>query len=228
MIAEPQDALEKLVVRYEKNPVLRALFQLVPFGVGSAADILVTTTIKNIQEERSRTFFDELGSGSLELNLTLLESEDFLHCFFATTKAALNSRRREKIQMFARLLKSSVVEGNFSDTDEYEEFLGILDEISFRELIILDTLDKYEAQYRQNDKENDLQKTEHYWVAFKKDVEVKAGIPMQEIDGYLTRLNRTGCYETIVGGYLGYDGGRGKLSPNYFRLRKYIQDKEPS
>ena len=162
--------VKKLVQRYEKNPVLRGLAQLISLwslGIGSAIDAALLTKLQNIREERVRTFFDELAAGKVELNPELLESEDFLHCFFATVRAALNSKRREKIKMFARLLKSSILRNTFSNTDEYEECLGILDELYYRELLILFTLDKYESQYPKKEyQENDLQRATRFWKEF--------------------------------------------------------------
>ena len=94
--------VERLATRYEHNPIIRALVQLIPFGFGSAADVALVTTIENIREERAHTFFDELASQDLILTEEQIENEDFLHSYFATTRAALNTRRREKIRLFAR------------------------------------------------------------------------------------------------------------------------------
>ena len=99
---------QSLLERYDGNRVIRGLIQLVPLGFGGAADVSLVLTLEKIREERTREFFDELGKGNIIVDSSLLESEDFLHCYFATVKYALNSRRREKIKMFARLLKSSV------------------------------------------------------------------------------------------------------------------------
>lgn len=83
---------EKLLLRYESNRVIRGLVQLIPLGIGGAIDVVLTRTLTTIREERSRAFFDELAKGSSQLDLATLESEDFLHCYFATTRYALNSR----------------------------------------------------------------------------------------------------------------------------------------
>ena len=220
---EQPSTVEKLARQYERQPVLRGLIQLIPFGVGSAIDALLLTQLQNIREERTRAFFDELSSGKIELKPELLKSEDFLHCYFSTVSAALNSRRREKIRMFARLLKSVILPDSFSGTDEYEEYLGILDELSYRELLILFTLDKYESKFPKNVGENDLQRAVRFCGQFTDELEKTLGLPKNEIDAILTRLNRTGCYETFIGGYYNYTGGKGKLTPTFFRLKKLIE-----
>ena len=212
----------KLGERYEKNPILRGLIQLIPFGLGSGVDVALSTRLQKIREERTRTFFDELAEGRILLQPELLESEDFLHCFFATMEATLNTRRREKIRLFARLLKASTLPGSFSGTDEYEEHLDTLDQLSFREVSILVTLEKYESRFPKSDTENDLHRANRFWNQFTTELVEKLQIPKEEIDAVLTRLNRTGSYETFIGSYWEYTGGKGKLTPLYFRLKRLI------
>jgi hypothetical protein len=196
------------------------LIQLVPLGVGSGIDAALVTVIQNIREDRAKEFFDEFGKGKIDLPPELLESEDFLHCFFRTTKAALNSRRREKIRMFARLLNSSARPDSFSSVDEYEEYLGILDEISYREFLALSILEKYESEIPSPPDESDFQRAGRFWESFLGKLQTKLNIPRNEIDSFLARMNRTGCYETYVGTYIGYTGGRGRLTVTYFRLKE--------
>jgi hypothetical protein len=213
-----------LLERYERNPALRGLIQLIPFGIGSGIDVALCTQLENIRNERIKTFFDELGNGSIVISTELLNSEDFLHCYFATVKAALNSRRREKIGMFARLLKSSACDDRFSNTDEYEEYLGILDELSYRELTILFKLYRFEFEHPMKENENDLQRANYFWSEFTREIVEQIGVPSEEIPAVLTRLNRTGCYETFVGAYWDYEGGQGKTTPTFERLKELIEN----
>lgn len=218
---------KSLLERYESNPVIRGLIQLLPLGIGSGVDVAITVQLENIRRERLKTFFDELGDGSIQLSEDLLESEDFLHCYFATAKAALNSRRREKIRMFASLLKSSTQEGKLSNIDEYEEYLSILDELSYRELMVLFKIDEYESKFPlKKEDENELQRASRFWEQFSEDLFNELGIPKNEINSILTRLNRTGCYETFVGGYFNYSGGKGKTTSAFHRLKHLIQNED--
>lgn len=215
--------LKPLLERYENNRVIRGLIQLVPFGVGSAIDLVLTKTLENIQAERASAFFDELAIGDVVVNEKLLESEDFLHAYFATTKYALNSRRREKIRMFARLLKSSLLEEDISNIDEYEDFLKILDELSYRELLALKVLDEY-SPYPRAEKQNDLQWTDNFWSDFERRLAEELSIPENQVTDFMNRIARTGCYETFAGTYANYTGGKGKLTPTYHRLKKFIEE----
>jgi hypothetical protein len=217
------NTLQPLLEKYEGNRVIRGLIQLVPFGIGSAVDVILTKTLENIQEERAYAFFDELAYGNVVVDERLLESEDFLHAYYATTKFALNSRRREKISMFARLLKSSLTETEISNIDEYEEFLKMLDDLSYRELMALKILDEYGLTPR-TEEQNDLQWSCEFWEEFEQRLLEELEIPKDQITAFMNRIARTGCYEMFMGGYLDYTGGKGKLTPIYYRLKKFIED----
>jgi hypothetical protein len=212
---------ENLLARYEDNRVVRGLVQLIPFGIGGALDVVITKTLSNIREERSRAFFDELIKTSKPLEPTVLESEDFLHCYFSTVRYALNSRRREKIQMFARLLKTSLGETGPRDVDEYEEFLAILDDLTFRELQTLTIMDAFSDRPRTPDL-NDLQWSNTFWDEFEDRIVRELGVPNDEVRDFLSRISRTACYEVFTGGYFDYTGGKGKLTPTYRRLKRFI------
>lgn len=214
--------LQPLLEKYENNRVIRGLIQLVPFGIGGALDVVLTKTLDNIREERAAAFFDELAKGNVVVDERLLESEDFLHAYFATTRYALNSRRREKITMFARLLKSSLTENNIANIDEYEDFLKILDELSYRELLALKILDEYSSTPR-TEEQNDLQWTNQFWDEFEQRLAKGLNIPTNQVADFMNRIARTGCYEMFTGGYWDYTDGKGKLTPTYHQLKKFVE-----
>ena len=207
------------------NRVIRGLIQLLPCGIGSAIDVVLMKTLENIQRERTMAFFDELAKGDVIVDEELLKSEDFLHAYFATTKYALNTRRREKIEMFARLLKNSLTEEDILNIDEYEDFLKVLDELSYRELLALRILDTYSSTTR-SEAQNDLQRTSQFWDKFEEDMTNELNIPKDQIANFMDKIARTGCYEMFVGGYTNYTGGKGKLTHMYRRLKKFIEDSE--
>ena len=207
------------------NRVIRGLIQLLPCGIGSAIDVVLMKTLENIQRERTMAFFDELAKGDVIVDEELLKSEDFLHAYFATTKYALNTRRREKIEMFARLLKNSITEKDISSIDEYEDLLKVLDELSYRELLALRILDEYSSITRLKG-QNDLQWTNQFWDKFEEDITNELKIPKDQIASFMDKIARTGCYEMFTGTYLDYTGGKGKLTSMYWRLKKFIEDSE--
>ena len=227
-------ALQKISNIYESNPLIRAIVQVaispVPHGIGSAIDTYLTSKVENMREERLRHFFSKLADGSHVLTEELIQSEDFLHAYFSTLKAALNSRRKVKINLFAQLLLTACREQHLS-SEKYEEFLNILDDLSVRELHILLILKNFEdAQTPKLDtnreNENDLQVANSFWKDFEAMVQNKYTVSSSELRAILNRLNRTGLYETFHGTYLDYTGGKGKLTPVFSEFVYWIQAEE--
>jgi hypothetical protein len=222
--------IEKLAERYNSNPIVKGFVQMMIPG-GAVIDEVISSRLQRVQEERMRVFFDELADGTIELTPELVESDDFLHCYFATAKAASNTRRSEKIRLLGRLLKSAMSPNSLASTDEYEEFLVILDDMSFRELYILSILDKYQNKYpkvkrEDGQLENDFQRARKFWDEFSTQLEHELEISAANLHGVLTRLNRTGCFETLRGysGATGATGDEGFLTPSFYRLKQLIED----
>jgi hypothetical protein len=224
--------IERLANRYAKDPIIRGLVQLIPMGIGSAADVALVTILENIREDRAREFFDELEKGAVQLTPEIIKKEDFLHAYFSTARAALNSRRREKIRYFARLLTSSISSSKISTIDEYEECLSILDELSFRELGILVVLSRYEKEYSHEAGESGSDRSVRFWDQFSSEVCSRFSIPPGELSSIITRLNGTGLYVTFTGyssvaeKSLSYTGRIGELTPLYRKFEKLIRPEE--
>lgn len=179
------------------------------------------THVANVRRDRARVFFDELASTNAVDNPGLLESEDFVHCFLSTARFALNTRRREKIRMFARLLKRSTLpDGGLSDVDEYEDFLGILDELSYRELRALDILDTF-CGSRSAEGQTDMERMLGFWDEFCRRLSDELEIPQDEVADFMSRIGRTGCLREHVG----WDAtpGMGVLTPTYRRLKEFVE-----
>jgi hypothetical protein len=180
--------------------------------------------VTKIREDRAREFFDELDKEGAVLTPAVTESEDFIHCFVITSKAALNTRRREKIRLFARLLISSVSAKPPRDTDDYEDLVQTLDELTYTEWEALLILDKY-SELRREPKQNDLQWSLTFWKNFEIEIKTRLNVRGDEFIFFMNRISRTGLYDQIVGGYLDYTGGVGVLTPKVFRLKHYIAEK---
>lgn len=204
---------------FTNSPNLRAILQLDPTGIGSAYDVMLSHKISEMRSARFRTLMDELSKGDRELTPELVDNEDFLHAFFCAAKAALNSNREEKIRLFGRLLLNAA-KTNSLTTDTFEEFVSILDDLSLREFQILLMLQNYEKQTKRREEQNALQFSSSFWDSFEEAIEKELGIKKPEIPSMLTRLSRTGLYESFTGSYLGYEGGKGKTTPLF---KKFVQ-----
>ena len=213
----------KLSLLYAEKPTIRALLQLVPRW--GAADSLLQHRADEIRSDRLKTFFDELADGKIELSEGLIDSEDFLHCYFSTLRAALNTRQREKIRMLAKLLDSSLTQPNPCSTDEFEELLAVLDMVTLREFGVLYDLRKNELRHPPKAGENELQNAWHYWDNFRKESIQKFSIPENTFTAFMAKLERTGLYLRITGGFTDYQGDIGRTTPLFARLLEFIKNR---
>jgi DNA-binding MarR family transcriptional regulator len=191
------ETLQQIAEWYEDRPVIRSLIQLIPFGVGSAVDTGIAVRLSNIREERLRSFFAELAEGEVDLPEELLKSDDFIHCYVETVRAALSSRREEKVQYFARLLRGTFATDHLRDVDEYEEFLGVLEDLTFREIQVLVALDQYLSQNEPPFDERDAQEIKQYWNECLDFLSDEADVPRSEITAYLRRIGRSGLLDRV-------------------------------
>lgn len=213
----------QLAEQYADSPFIRALVQYIPFGIGSSLDAGVTGYIQQFREERAKEFFDELAKGTQHLTSEIIENDDFIFRFLATFMASQRARRLEKVQNFAKLLKASILKEHEIEADDFEDFGKILEELTYREFGILVLLDDFENRNPPNPNENDLQRSNRYWENFKQALIEGHGVMPDEIDAALIRLQRTGCYETFTGAYIGYTGGQGKITATFRRMRATLQ-----
>ena len=210
--------IRKLAEQYNDKPVVKALVQLIIPYI-DALDTLLMTHLQSFRDKRIITFFDELALLDIEFNPELLVSEDFLHCCFATLKAAINTFQQEKIRKYANLLGTYTMSGNFADVDEIEEYLKILEELSLKEINILEILETHEAKHPIREDENEGQRVNRFWASFTETMVNELEIPREEIDARLMRLTRTGCYELLRTYVV---GSKGKLTPTYIRLKQFL------
>ena len=216
------DKYHSLVERYEHMPIIRLLVQLTV--IAAPVENAIVGLHRESRLKRLRIFFEELSKSNAIDNPELAESEDFVHNCIATLKFVENTRQREKIQYFARLLSvSSIEDGELTDVDEYEDFLKLLDELSYRELRALHILDSFSSTPR-NDDDNEMSWTMKFWDDFVKKLCDELPLPTDEVAAFMTRVSRTGCYQLLIG-YYDTTPAIGVLTPVYSRLKNYIRER---
>lgn len=213
---------KSLLEAYAGNPIIRGLVQLIPGGITSALDIAILYKVDKIKEERVNTFFDELSSGSILLTEEIISSEPFLNKFFIAARAAINTHNKQKIRMFAKLLKSSIHRP--SSDDEFDEDTQILDQISVREWQALLIYAQFCDATPKDPTKNGLQTALQFWFQFAEQLKIELGIDTLETSQFMNHIERTGLYEQFVGGFMDYTGGIGYLTNRFYRLRSLLAE----
>ncbi|ENQ4672957.1 hypothetical protein ACEO74_003515 [Vibrio cholerae] len=215
------DKIEQYLEEYAGNRFIRALVQLIPFGVGGAIDVTIQKTVDSIIKERARAFFDELNQ-NIKPDEALLERNDFIHAYFSTAKYALNTRRLEKIRLFARLL-SALPEDDLN-IDEFEELLHLLDDLSYREILALNKLDELSYRTDRLVEDSDYAWCSRFWREYHEFLTKDLKLEQRHTADFLIRICRTGCYELLPVQKGQWIKGIGKLTPTYSLLKKYVAD----
>jgi len=229
--------IDKLAEYYTSKPSLQALALFLPQTTQLSG--LLKLRADEIAKIRAKVFFEELDNGKMELTPKMIQSEDFVHRFVITAKAAVNTFRHEKIRRFAQLFRSSIQNNTIDNTDEYEEHLQIIDDLSEREYLLLCILEKYEKSlplesipYVECDQKDiqeykEVKRAKSIWSEFTSESSSCLNISSQTTANMLTRIARTGCYETLVS-HLYFDKVHveGKLTSTWFRIRSLVDEKD--
>lgn len=208
------------------HPLLVSLSQLAPL-TGCSVEYLERKASKSLEEKR-KILFDELRKGDIPLTRELIESDEFINRLMIVLHAMESTNQREKIILFARLLRNR--DFNSSSGAIFEEQLSILEQLSLHELKILVTLDKYEEstkdnlEYIENSRVHYLIKNSKYFFDFMEEIKNMLSFSsIEDVEGMLSRLTRTGLYEQISLTFPGANRSVGKLTPLYYALKEVIK-----
>jgi hypothetical protein len=224
--ASQEDLVSRVVGLYERSPIVRMLVAAHPPLAIAEAGLLATYNWWKTR--RLYAFADDIISLNLNPTEEQVRSREFSEAFGAAAERVLQTKREEKIRLFARLFASYVESKDSSAEgfDTFEEELDILDEVGYREFQLLVVLWGHESRFPVDPHENELERTGHYWKDFQAEVTKKLGVGTGELNAMLQRLTRTGLYQIIVGNYTDYVGNRGYLTPLFERLLRNLRMKE--
>ncbi len=111
--------------------------------------------------------------------------------------------------------------------DEYEDYLAVLDELSYRELCVLATLEQFEEQFPAQLDQNEHQRVEQYWDEFRELACRRRVVPADELDPLMMRIQRSRAYQESLGSFFGgLARGKGFLTSTYHRLAELIRLRE--
>jgi len=211
-----------ILTGYENNPIIRPLLQLIPCGIGAGVDSFLIITLNRMRQERAKIFFDEIINGNINPNNAYLKTDDFVHKYILTMRYVLNTNQKEKIIMFAKIFKNSLnKDSKIFNIDIFEDFIGILNELTFHEISALLLFETYDTVPEAIDG-NELIRVNKFWNEFEERMENELNVPKSYVNNFMIRITRTGCYEEFNGNYHSYTAGKGKLTPLYYEFKKFI------
>lgn len=231
---------QSFLVRYSASPTVQALAALavsmlndvapdietrgLASGVAAGGAFLIVKAAE-IRRNRIVEALDECMKRGLHLTEEELQSNENLHIFWKTMQVVINTERGEKIRAIARMYCNYQPKlGSPKATDEYEEMLRIVDDMSLREMEALHVLRNYELS---PDGEG-LEPRDHaayFWDEFLKSLE-NIGVDQAQSTAFLQRLTRTGFYQMFMG-YLDV-GNTGQTTSSLDEFIALVQIVDPN
>jgi hypothetical protein len=182
---------------YADNHVLRALVQAFPFG--SSYDAVVAGRVADMRAKRARAFFDRLAKNEhVVLTPEMVENEDFLHAYTAVSLAVVRTRRKEKIELLADMLSGYADRRTGVGVDEYEELMRTVDELSYREILVLTKFYRVEIDVSRQSSETGESWRGRCRPIIKSYMIGELGIPGMEVWPILKRLEAKGLLNRVV------------------------------
>lgn len=173
-----------------------------------------------VKQERFATAIQQLEENEIELEDVPWEVEDRIHAIQVTFEAIRRTRKRDKIRFLANLLAGQLSEEEaVDDVSEYEEYVQILDELSYRELTLLYMMDKHGLHMPEGRNElSETQSIDEGWSDFVEEAKATFDLEENELTSILHRLTRSGCFQETIG----YDSVsiRGLLTPVWSKLKE--------
>jgi hypothetical protein len=208
-----RDLVSNAPENYSNNPFLRAYIQAIPFA-GNLIDNIVTSKWQEINQKRIGLFLEAVSDEFKQLEETMidksfLESDEFVDLFVKSTRLVTNTSNKEKIELYTKILKGSLIQKSIFTPDDY---LNVVAELTSNEIAFAKNF--YDLKITGNpyrDKGNDIQYTSNYF----------SNVTTEQAEYYFKRLEKVGLVSEIIGFS---DGGSNyKLTELFKSLMNYIK-----
>lgn len=212
---------------YGDQAFLRAGINVIPF-VGGSIDILLSSSGQKFVIRRIENFINELDKqvrllGEDKINKEFLSTEQGFDIIIKAFGSASRTRQTQKLNLYARIVRSSLSWGIEFEEDEPEIYLRIVEELSVKELRVAKYLFELKEIRRKNpewidpDVDRKDMKNDILWLS-KKYPELNE----DELVSSLVRLERTGLIRELVGTYMDYQGGDYLINPMFKKFLDFL------
>jgi len=224
------DKLKPAIEKYSENAILRTSISAIPF-IGSPLDVFLATKTQKIVNDRIMNLFNELieEMSTLEdgmVDKDYIDSEEFIELFIKTIEVSTKTRNKEKIKLYAKLLKGAI---KFQDRNKYspEEYLQVLSELTIRELEVAKAVYKQQSQERKKD-ENEMQWILRCgWEELEKEC---PSIPEDDFRFIFLRLRKSGLIQDLEHIYFSSNKEKKKvvfvITDVFRKIMKYLEQSE--
>ncbi|NAS19572.1 hypothetical protein GND98_017360 [Clostridium butyricum] len=159
-----------------------SLLGLIPI-IGDFVDSEVDKKFTEFQNEKREKLIEVILSDSERITKEMVQDVEFIINFSKALEAVNKLATNDKVKYFANLIRNSYLCDEQIENDVFEEYLNILNELSFREI-------NYLLFLRDNQIGNGKKGVK--WIDFIKRFEEKFNISKKNVYNIYYRLKRTG------------------------------------
>jgi len=216
---------------YGNQTIIRAGINAIPF-VGGTIDVLLSSYGNNFVIKRLESFISELQNqfeqlDNKKIDQSFFETEEGFDLIVKSFSSASRTRQKEKLRLYAKIIKGAITVGKEYEEDEPELYLKIVEELSLKELMVAQYLYQLKEIERKNPEDNNINSAQAEMTNDAKWLSAKyPEFREDELVSIFVRLEKTGLIKELVGSYLGYTGGKYLISPLFKKFYDFIESFE--
>lgn len=185
------------IINVKNNPAVKMtiinLMKSIPI-LGDLLDNTIDIILSSFQQKKRDEFIDIILKKA-NITKVMVNDVDFIMEFAKTLEAVNKVTVNEKVKYFAYLFSNSYCINEKIETDEYDEYLRILEDLSLREIQYLCFLKEFELI---NNSNGNRDKYSKYWYRFMDKFSVDFGLNKYDSYAIYKRLIRSGLVDKSI------------------------------
>jgi len=190
------------LVDIKNNPVVNSMLiaplKSIPI-VGDLIDSSTNTLLENHQKEKEQQLLNIILSGKDIITTEMVNDIEFIINFNKVLESVKRLATNDKVNFFGNLIKNGYLSGDHIDSNLFEEYLNILNTMSFREIKYLTDYKLYCEEISKNKKGNSNNNVNYNkWGIFSRDYSKKNKISINELCSAFMRIKQTGFIDEVL------------------------------
>ena len=207
---------------YSDQTLIRAFITAIPY-VGGSLDILLSSSGNTFAVRRIESFIADLTQEisnlkETQINKEYLQTEQGFDLIIKAFNVSARTRQAEKLNLYAKIVTSALLDGKEYEEDEPEVYLRIAEELSVKEFCVATVI--YDLNER-----NKLDKTQEGRMGINAAILTKDYPEFEKDDlvSILLRVEKIGLIKELVGSYMDYEGGVYHVNPLLVGFMNFIE-----
>lgn len=178
----------------KSNPVVESVLMPIVKAVpviGDMIDSSMNKVIEEFQEKKENELIEVILKDKNSITSDMVNDVEFIVNFARAREAVRRLATNDKVKYFGNLIRNGYLSGEHIENSEFEEYLDILNTMSYREI-------QYLVDYKMYCDEKNKGKKIQYsnrWSNFKREYAKICQISERELWSIFVRIKRTGFIE---------------------------------